>query len=146
MSNMSTGQQPALANTRMKKSAREVLREEIEQLQFAIEDKLKALEALDRADSRASGSEVHTFKYAGKRHWKAIRMYLEEEGELRTISQITAEMLKHGAMYGKRAFRAQQNVEVAVKMADDLSRTGDQVGLAEWFKKGGKYSHIKPDS
>ncbi len=131
---------------RMKKSAREVLREEVEELQRNMDEKLRALEALDKAETHASGREVRTFKYARIRLHKAIRMYLAEENELRTIEEVKEEMLRGGALYGKRAYRARQNVEVAAKMADDLVRRGEHVGLAEWFKAGGKYSHLKPDA
>lgn len=135
-----------LHQVRMKKeSARDVLRREIEDLQTALNSKLKALEELDRAETAATGVPVTTYRYANIRTHKCIRMYLEKVGVMKTVAEIAEELIDGGGMYGKRQWRAQQNVEVSVKMHDGLELVGEKVGLSEWFQKGGKYSHLKPD-
>ena len=54
-----------LHQVRMKKSsARDILRQEIEDLQRVLESKLKALEELDRAETAATGQPVVTYRYA----------------------------------------------------------------------------------
>lgn len=128
-----------------KSSAREVLRQEIEDLQRQMDAKLKALEALDKAESTTIGQPVKTYRYGNMRTHKAIRIYLEAAGVMKTIGDIAEELIDGGGMYGKRKWRAEQNVEVSVKMHDGLETMGDKVGLSEWFEKGGKFAHLKPD-
>jgi hypothetical protein len=148
MSVMETGASvaPAPRQVRMKKSsAREVLRQEIEDLQREMDAKLKALEALEKAESTTIGQSVKTYRYANMRTHKAIRIYLESVGVMKTIADIAHELIEGGGMYGKRKWRAEQNVEVSVTMHDGLETCGGKVGLSEWFAKGGKYSHLKSD-
>ena len=146
------------ANQPMKKlSAKDALLREIEELQEELRtvqkrigdilhQKFKALSALESAEVQERGTSEKALPYAGMRTWKAIKIYLEGQGELRTIKQVTKAMLDGGAMYGKREWRLERNVQVAITMSKDLETVGDKVGLSEWFKKGGKYSHLTPDS
>jgi hypothetical protein len=142
----------------MKKlSAKDALLREIEDLQDQLRDKqkeigdilhqkFKALSALELAEAKERGTSQKALPYAGMRTWKAIKIYLEGQGELRTIKQVAKAMIDGGAMYGKREWRLERNVQVAITMSKDIDTVGDKVGLSEWFKKGGKYSHLTPDS
>lgn len=165
MSNMESAAIPGSGlalNTGMD-TARDILRREIEDLQKAMQDKekefseqmarlreacnakLEALAQLDRADSATTGQRVVTFRYANMRPNKAIRIYLEKVGTLKTISQLAKELIDGGCMFGKRQWRTEENIQRAVTKGAGLECIGDQIGLTEWFQQSGKYSHLKPD-